>query len=81
MRIAYGIHGYGRGHATRALAVLPELSARHELLILAGGDAFNALHEHYPVVRIPTFRYHLGKGGKISACRTLIRTAPKVMDL
>ena len=36
MRIVYGIHGYGRGHATRALGVLPELRQRHEVLGLAG---------------------------------------------
>jgi len=38
MKIAYGIHGYGRGHSSRALAILPELARRHELLLLAGGD-------------------------------------------
>jgi len=56
MRIVYGIHGYGRGHSSRALAVLPELAARHELLILAGGDAREALRADYSVVPIPTLR-------------------------
>jgi UDP:flavonoid glycosyltransferase YjiC (YdhE family) len=39
MRIAHGVFGYGRGHATRAAAVLPELETRHEVRIFAGGDA------------------------------------------
>jgi len=81
LKIAYGVHGYGRGHATRALAVLPELSARHEVLLLAGGDAYRALRERYRPVRIPTFKYELGRSGKIAAARTLLRTAPKVADL
>jgi len=81
LRIAYGIHGYGRGHAVRALAVLPELARRHELFILAGGEAYKALHADYRVVRIPTFKYQLGRGGRLAACRTLLRAAPKVMDL
>jgi hypothetical protein len=37
MRILYGVFGYGRGHATRALSVLPELMERHEVTVLAGG--------------------------------------------
>ena len=36
LRIAYGVHGYGRGHSSRALAVLPELTKRHDVLVLAG---------------------------------------------
>lgn len=81
MRIAYGIHGYGQGHAGRALAVLPELARRHDVLVLAGGDAYRALRADYPVVRIPTFRYQLGRGGRMSAGRTLLRALPKMMDL
>ena len=81
MKIAYGIHGYGRGHSSRALAVLPELTRRHDVLILAGGDAWRALSDGYRVVRIPTLRYSLGRGGRISAARTLVRTIPRWMDL
>jgi len=31
--IAYGVHGYGKGHAMRASAVLPELVRRHGVLV------------------------------------------------
>ncbi|MFO8014761.1 MAG: glycosyltransferase family protein [Phycisphaerae bacterium] len=81
MRIAYGVHGYGRGHAMRAAAVLPDLSRRHEVLVLAGGDAFAALADDWPVVRIPTLRYHEKRPGKRSAYLTLKRNLPAALDL
>ncbi len=81
MRIAYGIHGYGRGHASRALAVLPELTRRHELLILAGGDAYDALAGEYDVVRIPVLRYVMARGGRRSTRRTLAGAVPSVRGL
>lgn len=81
MRIAYGIHGYGRGHSSRALAVLPELASRHELLIFAGGNAYDALSGDYPICRLPVFRYELKKNGRRSKARTLLRGATKLLDL
>lgn len=81
MKIAYAVHGYGRGHATRALAVLPELARRHDLLILAGGDAYHALHEDYPLVRLPVLRYALDARGRRSKLATLRRSLPAVLDL
>jgi len=81
MRIAYGVHGYGRGHSSRAMAVLPELTARHDVLVLAGDDAFHALSGEYPVVRIPTFRYELAQGGRRAKRRTLASGIPKLLDL
>ena len=81
VRIAYGVHGYGRGHAMRAAAVLPDLSRRHEVLVLAGGDAWAALADDWPVVRIPTLRYHEKRPGKRSAWLTLVRNLPAVLDL
>lgn len=81
MRIAYGVHGYGRGHAMRALAVLPELVQRHEMLILAGGDAYHALAGEYSVLPLPVLRYHHNRRGKIAKFATAIRNAPAVSDL
>lgn len=84
MRIVYGIHGYGRGHATRALAVLPHLAQRHQLLILAGGDAYQALIQDYPVIRIPTLGFAYGRGAgprQRSNWHTLRRNLPAVLDL
>jgi hypothetical protein len=67
VRILYAVHGYGRGHATRTLAILPELARRHTLLCLAGGDAYTAIWPDFPVVRIPTLRFVYARGtGRVS---------------
>jgi uncharacterized protein (TIGR00661 family) len=82
MRILYSIHGYGRGHATRALAVLPELARRHTLLCLAGGSAYAAIWPDFPVVRIPTLSFAYVPGtGRLSKWQTLRRNLPAVLDL
>ena len=81
MRIAYGVHGYGRGHAMRAAAVLPDLTRRHDVLVLAGGDAYTALADDWPVRRIPTLRYHERRPGKRSVWTTLVRNTPGALDL
>ena len=81
MRILYGVFGYGRGHATRALAVLPELSHRHEVLVVAGGDAYDAISPHHPVVRIPTLRYEYSGGARRSISRTLGENMRHIADL
>jgi uncharacterized protein (TIGR00661 family) len=81
MRIVYGIHGYGRGHATRALGVLPELRQRHEVLVLAGGDAYQALAPLGPVTEVPTLTYVYRKSGKVATPETLHENAEKIWDL
>ncbi len=81
MRIAYGVHGYGRGHAARAMAILPELSRRHDVLLLVGGDAWDALSGAWPVVRIPHMRYELNRRGRRSPVQTLRRNIPAIADL
>jgi uncharacterized protein (TIGR00661 family) len=82
MRIVYGVHGYGRGHATRALAVLPHLAKRHQVLVLAGGDAHAAIAPDFAVMRIPTLAFAYGrKSGKRSNWRTFRRNFPAALDL
>jgi uncharacterized protein (TIGR00661 family) len=82
MRILYAVHGYGRGHATRALAVLPELARRHTLLCLAGGDAYTAIWPDFPAVRIPMLSFAYVPGtGRVSRRQTLRRNLPAVLDL
>lgn len=81
MRIVYGVHGYGQGHATRALSVLPELMSSHQVLILAGGDAYEALRQDYPVVHVPTLTYVYDKAsGRCSTWQTAKRNLPTVLD-
>lgn len=80
MRIVYGVFGYGRGHATRAQVVLPELMRQHEVLLLAGDDAYDALSPEYPVVRIPTLAYIYKPDGTQSVYGTFKRNASVVSD-
>jgi uncharacterized protein (TIGR00661 family) len=81
VRILYGVFGYGRGHATRALSVVPELRKRHDLVLLAGGDAYDALAPEHAVVRIPTLRYEYGVHGQRSLSRTLGENLKHVGDV
>jgi uncharacterized protein (TIGR00661 family) len=82
MRILYGVHGYGRGHATRSAAVLPHLARHHQILVLAGGDAYPSLWPEFNVVRIPTLGFAYGRrGGQRSNFQTLRRNLPGILDL
>jgi uncharacterized protein (TIGR00661 family) len=82
MRILYAVHGYGRGHATRTLAVLPDLARRYTLLCLAGGDAYTAMWPDFPVIRIPTLGFSYVRGsGRVSTWSTLRRNLPALLDL
>jgi len=79
-RIAYGIHGFGRGHAMRARAILPRLQQRHDVLVLAGGDAHRALADDFPVLEIPHLKYAFSRRGRISNYLTLKRNLPMLLD-
>ena len=81
VRIVYGVHGYGQGHATRAAAILAELSQRHDVLVFAGASAYEALHGEYNVLPIPTLGYCYRRSGKRSNFLTLKRNVPGVLDL
>lgn len=55
MRIAYFVHGNGRGHAMRARSLVPSLRAhRHDVRVFAGGDAV-ALLRHLGCVEVDAF--------------------------
>jgi uncharacterized protein (TIGR00661 family) len=82
MRILYGVHGYGRGHASRTAAVLPHLGRNYQVLVVAGGDAFPTLWPDFPVIRIPTFGFAYGrKGGHRSNWQTFRRNISGILDL
>jgi uncharacterized protein (TIGR00661 family) len=80
MRIAYGVHGYGHGHATRACAVLPDLLRRHDVRIFAGGDAFETLSDAFDVRQIPTLAFAY-RNGRRSTWLTLKRNLPLMNDI
>lgn len=81
MRIAYGVMGYGRGHSTRALAVLPTLAREHEITVFAGGDAHAMLSPHFPTVEIPTLGYAHGRNGAVTFPATVARNAGLTAEL
>ena len=80
MRIAYGVHGYGRGHATRALAVLEALGARHDVKVFAGGDAHDLLGARQPVTRVPCLGLSY-RAGRRDTWQTLLDNLPALLDL
>jgi uncharacterized protein (TIGR00661 family) len=80
-RIIYGVHGYGRGHAVRAMALLPELTRRYDVLVMAGDDAADYLEPHYDVVRVPLLKYYHGANKRYSPWRTGVNNTPLVLDM
>ena len=81
MRIAYGVMGYGRGHAMRTMSVLPSLIAQHEVTVFAGGDAYEVLAPLFPTVRIPTIGYRHNSRGGHSIPRTIGENIAPMADL
>lgn len=81
MRILYGVHGYSRGHATRAAAVLSELVKEHEVLILAGPDAYDLLKSDFEVQPIDSLRFYYGVEGRISPTITVQKNLPLLADM
>ena len=73
MRVAYGVHGYGRGHAARSLAILSELARDHEVQVFTGGDAAPLLAGYEPVsIPVLAFGY---RRTRLSLAQTLLSNA------
>lgn len=81
MRIAYGVFGYGRGHATRTASVLPDLMRRHDVQVFASGDAYDQLSGQYPVVHIPTMGYGYGKDGRLTTWHTVRKNGWHILQM
>ncbi|MEM7674765.1 MAG: glycosyltransferase family protein [Myxococcota bacterium] len=81
MRIVYGVHGYSRGHASRAGTILSELVKQHEVMIFAGRDAETILSEQYKVTSVPVLAYEYTDRGRISAVKTARTILPILTDL
>lgn len=81
MRVVYGVFGYGRGHATRALGVLPELARRHSLQIFASGRAYEMIAPQFAdVVKTPVLDYTYLPSGKRCLWRTARDNFSKMSD-
>jgi uncharacterized protein (TIGR00661 family) len=81
LRIAWGVMGYGRGHAMRTMSVLPTLMREHEITVFAGGDAYDVLAPLFPTVRIPTIGYRYNARGGHSVPKTISENAAPMADL
>ena len=81
MKIAYGVMGYGRGHAMRTMSVLPALLREYDVTVFAGGDAHDVLAPLFPTVRIPTIGYRYNGRGSHSLPKTVSENAAPVADL
>ncbi len=74
-RIFYSMSGEGRGHATRARAIIDYLCKNHEVYVFAPGDAFELLAPAYKdsavkVLRIPGLHFYYTKSGKLNTLET-----------
>ncbi len=78
MRVAWGIMGDSRGHLTRALALLPELSG-HEFLFLGGGCVAELRGQGMRVHDLPMPGTALS-GGRVRGGATAVNFLRAVLD-
>jgi uncharacterized protein (TIGR00661 family) len=74
--VVYALCGEGRGHATRARAVVEALRERHRVTVFASNCAFDLLSPHFRatevrVVRIPGLQFGYSGPGRVDLLRTL----------
>lgn len=81
MRIAYGVMGYGRGHAMRTMSVLPALMKDHDVTVFTAGDAYEVLKPKFPTVRIPMVGYRYNRAGRHSTLKTIGQNFAPLSDL
>ena len=80
-RIAWGVMGYGRGHAMRTASVLPALAAQHQITLFTAGDAYEVLAPLHETVRIPMVGYRYNRQGGHSLPKTLSENLAPMADL
>lgn len=78
--IFYGLAGEGRGHATRARAVVEALRQRHRVTLFTSDCALAMLGPLYEgsdvrVVSIPGLRFAYGAGGEVNLVETVAGAA------
>ncbi len=80
-RVAYGVMGYGRGHAMRSTAILRELQQRYQVKVYAGPDAYAVMKDEFDCELIPCIHYRYGKHGRIDSLKTLRENLGSTADL
>ena len=83
MKIVYGVQGYGRGHVSRALAIIPRLIRQgHKVRIFAGGAAYEFLKKSFDAIKIPFLCNHYRPGdGQPSFWLTARKLLPHIGQL
>lgn len=81
MRIAYGVMGYGRGHAMRSSAILAGLVPQHQIKVYAGPDAYAVMQPHFDCEPIPCIHYRYGAQGSIDPLKTIRANLRPTTDL
>jgi len=85
-RIFYGVSGEGRGHATRARALIEDLRRRHEVVVYSFDQAFELLHSVYQgtevdVRRLPGLQFAYGPGKRLDYSRSFFQGLPYLLHL
>ncbi|MBI2632586.1 hypothetical protein HYW75_06275 [Candidatus Pacearchaeota archaeon] len=79
MRILYGVAGEGRGHSSRARAIIEHLEKDgHYVLVLAYGLAYKALREKFKVIKIEGIRFKFNRE-ELSVYGTIRKSLPNIM--
>ena len=78
--LVFSLSGEGRGHATRVRALVEELRQRHDITVLAPGDAFDFLAPLYAsgyvrVREIPGLRFHYDARRRVDGWQTAVGAA------
>lgn len=82
MKVVYGIHGYGRGHASRALPIIRELLQRgHEVIAVAGGQAYEFIRDDVRTMKVDCFTFEQVEGTKTDPVKTVRVNLPKYIKL
>lgn len=85
-RIFYGVSGEGRGHATRARALIEDLRQRHEIVVYSFDQAYELLRSVYEgsdvdVRPLPGLQFAYGPGKRLDYPRSFIRGLPYLLHL
>lgn len=80
-RIAYGIMGYGRGHAMRSTAMLRRLKDAYQIKVYAGPDAHAVMKDEFDCELIPCIHYRYGDHGSIDPLKTVLANVAPTADL
>lgn len=85
-KIYYGIAGEGRGHATRARALIESIRHEHELILWASADAYDMLEPIYRgtevrVRQVPCLSFVYDRNRKLAYWKSFFHGFPYFLDV